>query len=223
MLFHPSPCLWRRKEFQSKKKPFVAQGCLLVPHRDLLPPVWYFYSQLTSSQLMKSELRRDTQMLHPGFIMCWKRPRFHWAVFEGGLACVLSWDGSVFVLLNSLTPPGPVSSSLTTAAPRVRERREAVERRWAEPDPPVGSLLYCFKRCCLFTLKKDLARDHAFCSSGSHSSEISIFKSWGISCTQSCPSNLFSSEKAQSTGTKPHFLACRSLLSVRFELFSSGH
>lgn len=154
MPFHLSPRFYAAQRVWLKKKPFVAQDCLLVQHRDLLPP--YLNSQLTSSsQLMKPELRRDTQMLHPGFITCWKRPHFHWAVFEGGLACVLSWDGSVFVLLNSLTPSGPVSSSLTTAAPWVREWREAEERRWAEPDPPVGSLLYCFKRCCLFILKRD--------------------------------------------------------------------
>lgn len=55
-----------------------------------------------------------------------------------------------------------------------------------------------------------MARDHAFCSSGSQSTE----KSFGMSSTQSWPFNLFSSKKAQSTGTKPHFLARSFLHSV---------
>lgn len=123
---------------------------------------------------MKSELRRDTHMLHPNFIMCWKRPHFHWAVFEGGLACVLSWDGSVFVLLNSLTPPGPVSSSLTTAAPWVREWRERLRS-----DGGLNPIPLLAARCIVFEgvaclLWRKMARDHALCSPGIQSTEKSF-------------------------------------------------
>lgn len=123
---------------------------------------------------MKSELRRDTRMLHPNFIMCWKRPHFHWAVFEGGLACVLSWDGSVFVLLNSLTPPGPVSSSLTTAAPWVREWRERLRS-----DGGLNPIPLLAARCIVFEgvaclLWRKMAGDHALCSPGIQSTEKSF-------------------------------------------------
>lgn len=117
---------------------------------------FYFPSSLTSSQLRKSLLRGDTTDASSQLYRVLETSTFPLSCFEGSLACVLSWGGSVFVLLNSLTPPGPVSSSLTTAAPWVRERGE---RGWGGTvgwtRSPVGSLLCCFKRCCLFTLKND--------------------------------------------------------------------
>lgn len=65
-----------------EKSLFVTQDCLLASSRYFPASSFIFPLRWRRLSSWNPNWEVIPQMLHPSFIMCWKRPHFHWAVLK---------------------------------------------------------------------------------------------------------------------------------------------